>query len=163
MFVFLPRLGGLGADRAGFLFGGWGGYPPIGNYLSPRAVSGYGPRTVVVLGLLTCALGCGDLLAVDTGTPSWVTALLMIPLGLGGSLAMPALTSLMLDSIAAERAGTAAALLNTSRQTGGALSIAVFGALLADDFASGMGECLLLAACLLVATALGAAALLPRR
>ncbi|MFI6685806.1 hypothetical protein [Streptomyces sp. NPDC050485] len=65
-------------------------------------------------------------------------------------------------SVAAERAGTAAALLNTSRQTAGALSIAVFGALLAGDFAPGMRESLLLAACLLAATALGAAALLPR-
>src|SRR5213079_2044164 len=99
---------------------------------------------------------------VDVGTPAWVTALLMIPLGVGGSLAMPALTSLMLDSVAAERAGTAAALLNTSRQTGGALSIAVFGALLAGNFAPGMRESLLLAACLMAATALGAAALLPR-
>ncbi|WP_329144540.1 hypothetical protein OIU91_08980 [Streptomyces sp. NBC_01456] len=112
---------------------------------------------------MTVALGCGVLLDVDTATPAWVTALLMIPLGVGGSLAMPALTSLMLDSVAAERAGTAAALLNTSRQTGGALSIAVFGALLAGDFASGMRESLLLAACLLVAMALGAGALLPRR
>ncbi|WKX73817.1 hypothetical protein [Streptomyces sp. XD-27] len=92
-----------------------------------------------------------------------MTALLMVPLGVGGALAMPALTSLMLDSVAAERAGTAAALPNTSRQTGGAVSIAVFGALLAGDSAPGMRESLLLAACLLVATALGAAALLPRR
>ncbi len=133
------------------------------NYLSPQAVSRFGPRAVVVVGLLTCALGCGELLAVDTGTSTWVTALLMIPLGIGGSLAMPALTSLMLDSVAAERAGTAAALLNTSRQTGGAISIAVFGALLGGNFASGMRESLLLAACLLVAMALSASALLPRR
>ncbi|WP_235467758.1 MFS transporter [Streptomyces platensis] len=161
--LFFQEQRGQTALSAGLMFVPMAVVTAIGNYLSPRAVSGYGPRAVVVLGLLTCALGCGDLLAVDTGTPSWVTALLMIPLGIGGSLAMPALTSLMLDSIAAERAGTAAALLNTSRQTGGALSIAVFGALLADDFAWGMGESLLLAACLLVGTALGAAALLPRR
>ncbi|MFF9623974.1 MFS transporter [Streptomyces griseosporeus] len=133
------------------------------NYFSPKAVSRFGPRSVVVAGLLTGAVGCGGLAAVGTGTPWWVTAALMIPLGIGGALAMPALTSLMLDSVAAERAGTAAALLNTSRQTGGALSIAVFGALLADDFARGMAESLALAACLLVANALGAAALLPRR
>ncbi|GHD26492.1 MFS transporter [Streptomyces galbus] len=133
------------------------------NYFSPKGVSRFGPRSVVVAGLLTGAVGCGGLAAVGTGTPWWVTAALMIPLGIGGALAMPALTSLMLDSVAAERAGTAAALLNTSRQAGGALSIAVFGALLAGDFARGMAESLALAACLLVANALGAAALLPRR
>ncbi|WP_432094533.1 MFS transporter [Streptomyces sp. bgisy100] len=133
------------------------------NYASPRAVSRFGPRTVIVAGLLTAALGCGVLLGVDTGTAAWLTALLMIPLGVGGSIAMPALTSLVLDSVAAERAGTAAALLNTSRQTGGAISIAVFGALLPGDFVAGMRASFLFAACLLVATTLGAAALLPRR
>lgn len=75
---------------------------------------------------------------------------------------MPALTSLMLDNVPAERAGTAAALLNTSRQMGGALRIAVFGALVASDFSCGMRESLLLAAALLGVNALGAAALLRR-
>jgi DHA2 family methylenomycin A resistance protein-like MFS transporter len=133
------------------------------NYFSPRAVSRFGPRSVVVAGLLTAAAGCGGLAAAGTDSPWWVTAVLMIPLGIGGALAMPALTSLMLDSVPAERAGTAAALLNTSRQTGGALSIAVFGALLASAFTRGMRESLVLAASLLGLNALGAAALLPRR
>ncbi|GAA1925794.1 MFS transporter [Streptomyces durmitorensis] len=161
--LFFQEERGQSALSAGLMFVPMAVITANFNYLSPRAVSRYGPRAVVVAGLLTGAVGCGGLVAVDTGTPWWVTALLMIPLGIGGSLAMPALTSLMLDSVAAERAGTAAALLNTSRQTGGALSIAVFGALLAGDFAPGMRESLLLAACLLLANALGAAALLPRR
>ncbi|MEV5510326.1 MFS transporter [Streptomyces orinoci] len=154
---------GQSALSAGKMFVPMALVTAVFNYLSPRAVSRFGARTVVVLGLLTSALGCGGLLAVGTATPAWATALLMIPLGIGGSLAVPALTSLMLESVPAERAGTAAALLNTSRQTGGALSIAVFGALLAGDFASGMRESLLLAGGLLAAMALAAAALLPRR
>ncbi|MGW2632484.1 MFS transporter [Streptomyces chattanoogensis] len=161
--LFFQEQRGQSALSAGLMFVPMAAITATFNYLSPRAVARYGPRTVVVVGLLTGALGCGGLLTVATGTPAWTIALLMVPLGVGGSLAMPALTSLMLDSVAAERAGTAAALLNTSRQTGGALSIAVFGALLAGGFAAGMQESLLLAACLLAATALGAAALLPRR
>ncbi|WP_078970193.1 MFS transporter [Streptomyces natalensis] len=160
--LFFQEQRGQSALSAGLMFVPMAAVTACANYLSPRAVSRFGPRSVVVVGLLVCALGCGGLLTVDTGTPAPVTALLMIPLGVGGSLAMPALTSLMLDSVAAERAGTAAALLNTSRQTGGALSIAVFGALLAGNFAPGMRESLLLAACLMVAAALAAAAL-PRR
>lgn len=73
------------------------------NYYSPRAVTRFGPRVVIVVGLLTTALGCGELLAVDTEMSAWATALLMIPLGIGGALAMPALTSLMLDSVDAGR------------------------------------------------------------
>lgn len=46
---------------------------------------------------------------------------------------------------------------------GGALSIAVFGALLAGDFAPGMRESLALAGGMLVIMALGSVVLLPRR
>ncbi|GAB1340103.1 MFS transporter [Streptomyces sp. E-15] len=160
--LFFQEQRGQSAFSAGLMFVPMAVITAHFNYFSPKAVSRYGPRSVVVAGLLTGAVGCGGLAAVDAGTPWWVTAVLMVPLGIGGALAMPALTSLMLDSVAAERAGTAAALLNTSRQTGGALSIAVFGALLAGGFAPGMRESLLLAAGLLVANALGAAVLLPR-
>ncbi|WP_432011207.1 MFS transporter [Streptomyces cucumeris] len=161
--LFFQEERGQSAFSAGLMFVPMAAITANFNYLSPRLVTRYGPRAVVVAGLLTGALGSGSLIAVDTGTPPWVTALLMIPLGIGGSLAMPALTSLMLDSVAAERAGTAAALLNTSRQMGGALSIAVFGALLAGNFATGMRESLLITTCLLLANALGATALLPRK
>ncbi|MGW1048439.1 MFS transporter [Streptomyces sp. NPDC001118] len=161
--LFFQEQRGQSAFSAGLMFVPMAVITAHFNYFSPKAVSRYGPRAVVVAGLLTGAVGCGGLAAVGTDTPWWVTAALMIPLGIGGALAMPALTSLMLDSVAAERAGTAAALLNTSRQMGGALSIAVFGALLAGDFALGMRESLLIAVGLLVGNALGAAALLPRR
>ncbi|WP_078869092.1 MFS transporter [Streptomyces sp. NRRL B-1347] len=161
--LFFQEQRGQSALSAGLMFVPMALITANVNYLSPRAVTRFGRRTVVVAGLLIVALGCGVLLPVDADTHPWVTALLMIPLGIGGSLAMPALTSLMLDSVAPERAGTAAALLNTSRQTGGAVSIAVFGALLAGDFTPGMRESLLSAACLLLVMALGAGALLPRR
>ncbi|WP_242903554.1 MFS transporter [Actinomadura terrae] len=133
------------------------------NWLSPRLVARRGARPVIVLGLLTGALGAAGLATVDAGTPLWPTAALMIPLGAGGALAMPALTSLMLDSVPGERAGAAAALLNTCRQTGGALGIAAFGAFLAGGFAPGMRASLLIAAGLLCASALTARTLLPRR
>ncbi|MEU2711953.1 MFS transporter [Streptomyces sp. NPDC007205] len=161
--LFFQEQRGQSAFSAGLMFVPMAVITANFNYLSPKLVSRHGPRAVVVAGLLTGALGSGGLAAVDAGTPPWVTAVLMVPLGIGGALAMPALTTLMLDSVPAERAGTAAALLNTSRQMGGALSIAVFGALLASGFAPGMRESLLLAVGLLVANALGAAALLPRR
>jgi DHA2 family methylenomycin A resistance protein-like MFS transporter len=59
----------------------------------------------------------------------------------------------------------AAGVLNTGRQTGGALAVAVFGALLADParFTVGLRTSLLVAGALLLLTSAGAAALLPRR
>ncbi|MFF8592997.1 MFS transporter [Streptomyces sp. NPDC015220] len=161
--LFFQEQRGQSAFSAGLMFVPMAVITAHFNYFSPRAVARYGPRAVIVAGLLVVMAGCCGLAAVGAGTPWWLIALPMVPLGIGGALAMPALTSLMLDSVAAERAGTAAAMLNTSRQTGGALSIAVFGALLAGDFMPGMRESLLLAAALLAANALGAALLLPRR
>ncbi|MFB7630895.1 MFS transporter [Streptomyces sp. NPDC056149] len=161
--LFFQQQRGQSALSAGLMFVPMAAATALLNYLSPRTVSRFGPRAVIVVGLLIVAAGCGALCAVGVTTPAWAIALVMIPLGAGGALAMPAMTSLLLDSVAAERAGTAAALLNTSRQTGGALSIAVFGALLAGDFATGMRESLLSGAGLLAAMALAAGALLPRR
>ncbi|MFF3698755.1 MFS transporter [Streptomyces sp. NPDC002221] len=160
--LFFQEQRGQSAFSAGLMFVPMAVITANFNYLSPKAVSRFGPRAVVVAGLLVGTLGCCGLAAIGPDTPWWLIALPMIPLGIGGALAMPALTSLMLDSVPAERAGTAAALLNTSRQIGGALSIAVFGALLAADFLPGMRESLLLAAALLTANAVGAATLLRR-
>jgi DHA2 family methylenomycin A resistance protein-like MFS transporter len=82
-------------------------------------------------------------------------AVLMIPVGLGGALAIPAVTALLLDSVPADRAGTAGGVLNTSRQLGGALAIAIFGALLAhQQFLDGLRISLMIAGLLLLATTL---------
>ncbi|MER0449875.1 MFS transporter [Streptomyces sp. Edi4] len=160
--LFFQEQRGQSPFSAGLMFVPMAVITALFNYLSPHAVSRFGSIAVVVAGLLVGAAGCCALATVVPDTPAWLIALAMVPLGVGGALVMPALTSLMLDSVPAERAGTAAALLNTSRQMGGALSIAVFGALVASDPSCGMRESLLLAAALLGVNALGAAALLRR-
>ncbi|WP_242884715.1 MFS transporter [Actinomadura litoris] len=160
--LFFQEQRGWSAFAAGLMFAPMALVTAAFNHLSPPLVSRLGARTVIVAGLGLSALGIGGLAAVGTGTPAWAIVVLTVPLGTGGALAMPALTTLMLDGVPAERAGVAAALLNTVRQTGGALGIAVFGALLARGFAAGMRASLIIAACLLAASALTASALLGR-
>ncbi|MFC9593888.1 hypothetical protein ACFTUC_29410 [Streptomyces sp. NPDC056944] len=82
-------------------------------------------------------------------------------------MAVTALTALLLESVPAERARTAGGVLNTSRQTGGALAVASFGALVAEPsgFAHGLRISLLIAAAtvlLIVAAALRLRALSAR-
>ena len=81
---------------------------------------------------------------------------LSILIGLGSSLSVPTLTALLIGSVPAERAGTASGVLNTCRQLGGGLSVAVFGALVAhrETFVQGMQLSLVIAAVLLLATAI---------
>lgn len=60
----------------------------------------------------------------------WLVLVLLLPLSMGGALVVPALTALLLDAVPEELAGTASGLLNSLRQTGGALAVALFGGLL---------------------------------
>jgi hypothetical protein len=61
---------------------------------------------------------------------------------------MPPLTAALLNSVPGYRAGVASGVFNTSWQVGGALAVAVVGALLANraTFAPGLRTSLLLAA-----------------
>jgi MFS transporter, DHA2 family, methylenomycin A resistance protein len=86
--------------------------------------------------------------------------LLMILVGLAGPLTIPPVTAVLLNSVPAHQVGTASGVFNTSRQLGGALAIAVFGALLAGHggLLHGLRLSLLIAAG--IAFAAGAASLL---
>jgi sugar phosphate permease len=72
----------------------------------------------------------------------------MVLVGLAGPLISPPVTAVLLNSVPDHRAGTASGVYNTSRQIGGALAVAVFGALLAQPatFIQGMRTSLLVAA-----------------
>jgi DHA2 family methylenomycin A resistance protein-like MFS transporter len=74
---------------------------------------------------------------------------------------MPPVTGLLLNSVPGHLAGTASGVFNTSRQAGGALAVAVFGALLAnqDTFHHGLQISLLIAAVVAFAAAGAASAL----
>ncbi|MFJ2630401.1 MFS transporter [Streptomyces sp. NPDC087422] len=136
--------------------------------LSPPSAGGapVGARLPMLAGQLLMVAGLLVLLPVTARTPAALLAVVMVPLGLGGALAVPPLTAALLDATPADRAGLAAGVLNAGRQIAGALSVAAFGALVADRdrFLSGMRVCLLLSAALLTVTAVAtAAALRPGR
>ena len=52
---------------------------------------------------------------------------IILPAGMG--FAVPAMTAAVLSSVDRRRSGTASAVLNAARQTGGAIGVAIFGAL----------------------------------
>jgi DHA2 family methylenomycin A resistance protein-like MFS transporter len=78
----------------------------------------------MVIGLLGLAAAPADL-------SLWAVAALMVPVGVGGSFTVPPLTSLLLDAVPAPQAGTASGVLNTARQVGGSMGVAVAGAMIA--------------------------------
>jgi DHA2 family methylenomycin A resistance protein-like MFS transporter len=154
--LFLQQQLGLAPLHAGLVFLPSAAFAIAGNLVSGRVTNRFGPRLPVVAGLLLMVVGLVALL-VTTGVVSpVVTALCLVPIGLGGSVAMPAVTAVVLDGVPVERAGTASAVFNTFRQVGGAVAIAVFGALIAqpDGFLAGLRISLGLAAAFLLAAAL---------
>ncbi|QHF22848.1 MFS transporter [Rathayibacter sp. VKM Ac-2804] len=136
----------------------------VGNLVSGRLANRFGPRLPIVGGLATMAAGLAGLLAAaPLGSPLLVSGLLVLT-GVGGSVAMPPATAVVLASVPPHRASTASAVFNTFRQVGGAVAIAVFGALLAGsgDFVTGMQTGMLIAAAVLLAAATAAAFLSTR-
>jgi DHA2 family methylenomycin A resistance protein-like MFS transporter len=125
------------------------------NLAAARLAERYGPRLPIIVGQSLMAAGLLILYAGAAQAPTVWLAVLMIPVGVGGGIAVPALTALLLDSLPAERAGMASGVLNTCRQVGGALAVAVFGALVArrTGFAHGLRVSVLAAAVLVLATA----------
>jgi DHA2 family methylenomycin A resistance protein-like MFS transporter len=127
--LFLQRVRGDTPLQAGLVF-----LPLTGGFLVSNIASGWlagrwGVRVPMVCGALIAALGYGLLGRTDAGSPLWalVVPFVLIPSGMG--LAVPAMTTAVLASTDARRAGTASAVLNTARQAGGAVGVAAFGAL----------------------------------
>jgi DHA2 family methylenomycin A resistance protein-like MFS transporter len=93
-----------------------------------------------VLGGFIGALGYGLLgtvgVATDASFLQMLPGFVLIPAGMG--LAVPAMTTSILSSVDKARAGTASAVLNTARQVGGAVGVAVFGALVSESFGGDM-------------------------
>lgn len=154
--LFLQQHLGLSPLRAGLVFLPSAAFAVAGNLSSGPITNRFGPRLPIVGGLLLMVLGLlGLVLTAPLGSPLLV-ALLTIPIGAGGSLAMPPVTGVVLEGVEADLAGTASAVFNTFRQVGGAVAIAVFGAFVADpaSFVSGLRISFVVAATLLLATAL---------
>jgi DHA2 family methylenomycin A resistance protein-like MFS transporter len=154
--LFLQQHLQLSPLHAGLVFLPAAIFSMAGNVLSGAIRNRFGPRVPVVAGLLSMVVGLvAMLITAPLGSPM-ITAILLILIGPGGSVAMPAITGVVLDSVPPERAGTASAVFNTFRQVGGAVAIAVFGTLLANSvtFVTGMQTSFVIAASLLLVTAL---------
>ncbi|MGW0559216.1 MFS transporter [Streptomyces sp. NPDC003016] len=120
---------------------------------SGRLANRCGPRRPLLIGQSAAAAGLLPLLFVGPDTPLPVTAVLLVPVGLGVGLALPPLTAAMMEAVPAGRPGLAAGVLNAARQVAGGLGVAAFGALVAVGFAAGLRTSLLVSVGLWTATA----------
>jgi MFS transporter, DHA2 family, methylenomycin A resistance protein len=157
MSLFLQQQRGLSALDTGIAFLPMMLVGLVLTTLVPRVVERVGPQVVVVTGLGLMIAGLLTLaLLAPTGASVGVLTALMVLVGLGGPTVIPPVIAVLLNAVPGRRAGTASGVLNTSRQLGGALAVAVFGALLGvpQGFEAGMRASLLLAAAVVAVAAL---------
>jgi DHA2 family methylenomycin A resistance protein-like MFS transporter len=153
--LYLQDVRGLSPLATGLAFVPMTGLTAFVILVAPRAAARFGPRVPIALGQLLIAVGLlGVVVALAVQAPVLLLAILTIPVGLGSALAIPTITALLVSNVPAERAGTASGVLNTCRQLGGALAVALFGALVAhrETFVRGMQVSLVGAAVLLLVT-----------
>lgn len=135
---YLQKVRGFPVLHAGLIF-----LPLTGTFLFANIASGWlqartGSRQPMIIGGLIGGSGYAllGLFGISGSASFWamLPGLALIPAGMG--LAVPAMTTAILASVAKHQAGTASAVLNTARQVGGAMGVAVYGALVATPSAA---------------------------
>jgi DHA2 family methylenomycin A resistance protein-like MFS transporter len=110
----------------------------IGSTASGWVTARSGPRPPMVAGLALAAVGAALLSLMGAATSLGLLVAGTVILGLC-SLAMPAMTAVVVGSAGREHAGVASGVLNAARQGGGALGVALLGALLVGGSSGNSG------------------------
>jgi EmrB/QacA subfamily drug resistance transporter len=98
--------------------------------VAPRLNTRFGPRAVVLASLPMLAAGLA-LLTLAGAQARFGTDLLpiLVLLGIGAGLALPAVMMLVMSAVTAEDSGVVSGLANTTQQVGGAVGVAVLATL----------------------------------
>lgn len=133
--------------------------------VAPRIAERFGPRVPMAVGQFLMAAGLFALAVLAAGAPVVLLSALTLLVGFGAALTIPTMTALLVDSVPAALVGTAGGALNTSRQLGGALAVAIFGALIAQrpTFVHGLQISLLIAVLVMLTTFAATLSLRPSR
>jgi len=154
--LYLQRIWGFAPLQAGLAFLPLTAAGMVGSLASGRLVRACGPRLSITSGFIVYAVGFLGLLPALSSDATWPAALAMPLIGAAAGFVTPAATAVMMGTVEKCRSGIAAGVLNAARQTGAALGVAVFGALVAgqEAFVSGFQAALWVAASMSLSTAL---------
>lgn len=131
---------GYSAPATGLLFLPMTGLVALTNPLVSKIAQRYGRTLPIIAGQAGMATGLLLLAFLPLHAPVLAVAAVMILVGVGGAFTVPPIASLILDSVPGQIGGTASGILNTFRQMGGSLGVAVFGAVVSASaaFAAGL-------------------------
>ena len=131
----------------------------VANLTAGRLAARFGVRRILVGGALLMTVSLAGLLPLDARIPCAAIVGQLALLGLGLGLIVPAMTSALLGSVDRSRSGIASGTLNTARQRGSTIGVALFGSLSAVDVVAGLRMSLTISIALgLLVSAVGAVA-----
>lgn len=133
MSLYLQDERGLSALETGAVFVPMAVISVVFNAVAARAAERYGIRRMIIFGLTLVIGGLSTLAIITPHVSTLWMAVAGIPLGVGGSLAMPVATAWLVNSVPDSIVGTASGLLNTFRQACAAMAIAIFGLLISQS------------------------------
>ncbi|MGI8713904.1 MAG: MFS transporter [Solirubrobacteraceae bacterium] len=103
----------------------------VSNLAAGRVNELFGPRRTIGVATVAVAAASAALLGVGRSTGYAAMVAQLTVLGAAAGSIIPVITSELLGSVDRTRSGVAAGTLNTLRQTGSAIGVALFGSLLA--------------------------------
>lgn len=154
--LYFQKINGLSPFATGLAFlPMMGAVLPV-NLVAARATERFGAPVIIATGTLIAAAGCIALIGIERDTSYWAICMQLLAMGAGLGLVVPPLTSTLLGSVDKARSGIAAGVLNSTRQTGSVLGVALFGSMVgkANGFISGTRISLIISAILLLSAAI---------
>ncbi len=131
--LFFQRAQGRSALETGLAFAPMTAIVMATNIGAGRLARRIGARRVMLLGAVLAAAGCVALLFVGAATPYLAMVVQLVAFGAGVGLVVPLMTSELLGSVDRARSGAASGTLNTMRQTGSVIGVALYGSLVAGS------------------------------
>jgi EmrB/QacA subfamily drug resistance transporter len=137
---YLQLVRGYGPLASGALFLPFAAAQMVFAPRSAAMVKRFGPKAVATTGLILVAAGLSMWLFVGETTPIWVVGAAFFVMGVGMANVMPPATEAIMATLPREKAGVGSAVSNTIRQLGGALGVAVLGAVLSSVYRDHLGN-----------------------
>ena len=123
---FVQEVLGFSPIKAGLAFVPMTGALFATSRLAPRLAARFGPKPLMIVGLLPVVAGMAWLGRLSTGTSYFPGVLIpMLLLGVGMGVAFVPLTMASLAGVPPKESGAAASMVNVMQQVGGALGLAI--------------------------------------
>jgi DHA2 family methylenomycin A resistance protein-like MFS transporter len=131
--LYLQNTRHLGATAAGLALLPEGLCVSAASFLSGRLTGRAGPRPTLLIGLAIGAAGLAGMMIARGSTPYLLLVAPLAATGFGMAFTMPAATTTVVEAAPSERAGVASGTINTGRQMGSTLGVALMGTLAAGS------------------------------